>query len=82
MTLTAVALFLLGFLASWVAGRYLDRGASVLQGGAIAICGVAAMFLGMTAPFTDSLLSVFGVLLIYGMVGALIFRAAQNRRPR
>ncbi len=82
MTLLAVALFLLGFAASWVAGRYVDRGAAAVQGGAIGLCGVAALFLGMPGVVEDNLVWGLVALVVYGLIGALIFRSAQGLRER
>lgn len=82
MTLTAAGLFLLGFAASWVAGRYLTRGAAVLQGGAIGICGVSALFFGMPDVVEANLVWALIALLVYGLIGALIFRSAQAVRAK
>ncbi|MDG4649417.1 hypothetical protein P6F26_13310 [Roseibacterium sp. SDUM158017] len=82
MTLTAGALFLLGFAASFVAGRYVARGAAALQGGAIGICGVAALVVGMPAAWENSYVWAFAALLVYGLIGALIFRSGQAARER
>ena len=54
MTVAAVGLFLLGFAASWVAGRYLTTGAAAIQGGAIGVCGVAALLFGMPQVWVPS----------------------------
>jgi dolichol kinase len=82
MTLVAVAFFLLGFAASWVAGRFVGKGAAAVQGGAIGICGVAALVVGMPALWEDNLIWALIALLIYGLVGALIFRSGQAARER
>jgi hypothetical protein len=82
MTLTAAALFVLGFAASWIAGRYLPTGAAAVQGGAIGICGVAALLFGMPQVWEDSLAWALIALLIYGLIGALIFRSGQAAREK
>ncbi|MEJ6392886.1 hypothetical protein V8J82_06460 [Gymnodinialimonas sp. 2305UL16-5] len=82
MTLTAVGLFLLGFAASWVAGRYVEKGASLVQGGAIGICGVAALFIGMAEVVETNFVWALIALLIYGLIGALIFKGGQAARER
>ncbi|MEJ6390265.1 hypothetical protein [Gymnodinialimonas ulvae] len=82
MTLLAVVLFLLGFAASWIAGRYMAKGGAVVQGGAIGICGVAALFLGMPEVVAENLMWGLIALIIYGLIGALIFRSAQGVRER
>ena len=82
MTFTAAALFLLGFAASWVAGRYMVRGAAAAQGGAIGLCGVAAFLFGMPGVWETNLVWALIGLLIYGMIGALIFRSGQAARER
>jgi len=82
MTLTASVFFLLGFAASWVAGRYVERGASLLQGGAIAICGVGALLVGMPGVIENHFVWGMLALLIYGLIGALIFRSGQAVRER
>ncbi len=82
MTLTAVGLFLLGFAASWVAGRYVEKGASIIQGGAVGICGVAALFIGMAEVVENNFVWALMALLIYGLIGALIFRSAQAVREK
>ncbi|AHM03184.1 hypothetical protein roselon_00766 [Roseibacterium elongatum DSM 19469] len=80
MSLAAIALFLLGFAASWVAGRYVRTGAAVIQGGAIGICGVAALLFGMPELWEENLTWALIALLIYGLIGALIFRSGQAAR--
>lgn len=82
MTFTAAGLFLLGFVASWVAGRYLGTGASIVQGGAIGICGVAALLFGMAEVVAGNLGWALAALLIYGLIGALIFRLGQAMREK
>jgi succinate-acetate transporter protein len=82
MTLTAVGLFLLGFAASWIAGRYMVKGAALVQSGAIGLCGVAALFLGMPEVVAGNLMWGLIALVIYGLIGALIFRSAQGVRER
>jgi hypothetical protein len=82
MTLAAVGLFLLGFAASWLTGRYVSMGAQAIQGGAIGFCGVAALLYGMPQLWEDQLFWALGALLVYGIVGALIFRAGQAARER
>jgi hypothetical protein len=80
MTLTAIGLFLLGFAASWVAGRYIRTGAAAVQGGAIGVCGVAALIFGMPDLWANDFVWAVAALLIYGLVGALIFRSGQAAR--
>lgn len=80
MNMISVVFLLLGFAASWVAGRYLQKGAAILQIGAIAICGIAALVLGMGELMATNMVWAFGVLFVYGIIGALIFRAAQAGR--
>ena len=82
MSLTAALLFLLGFAASWIAGRYVATGAAAVQGGAIGICGVAALLVGMQQVWEDSLIWALVALLIYGLIGALVFRSGQAARER
>jgi hypothetical protein len=82
MTLTAAVFFLLGFAASWVAGRFLGKGAAAVQGGAIGVCGVAALMVGMPQVWEDSLIWALVALLIYGLIGALVFRSGQAARER
>ncbi|GAA5079901.1 hypothetical protein N0B44_24930 [Roseibacterium beibuensis] len=80
MSFVAVALFLLGFASSWVAGRYLRTGATAIQGGAIGICGVAALLYGMPELWEENLTWALIALLVYGLIGALIFRSGQAAR--
>jgi hypothetical protein len=82
MTLTAAVFFLLGFAASWAAGRYVTRGAQAVQGGAIGICGVAALFVGMPRVWEEQFVWALVALLIYGLIGALIFRSGQAAREK
>lgn len=82
MSLIAVALFLLGFAASWVAGRYVTRGASLVQAGAVGFCGVAALVFGMPRMMQEYFIWALVALLIYGLIGALIFRSGQAMRDR
>ena len=82
MTALAGALFLLGFAASWTAGRYVKTGAAAVQGGAIGICGVAAFLVGMPRVWEENLIWALIALLIYGLVGAVIFRSGQSARER
>jgi hypothetical protein len=82
MTAQAAILFLLGFAASWAAGRYLATGAQVAQGFAIGLCGVAAFMFGMPQVWEENLLWALVALLIYGLVGAVIFRSGQAARER
>jgi len=82
MTLIAVIFFLLGFAASWVAGRFVEKGAAAVQGGAIGVCGVAALVVGMPQLWEDNLIWALFALLVYGLVGALIFRSGQATRER
>ena len=82
MSMTAVGFFLLGFAASWVAGRYLGKGAAIVQGGAIGICGVAALMIGMPLMLGEGFVWAMVALLIYGLIGALIFRSGQAVRER
>jgi len=82
MTLPAVLFFLLGFAASWVAGRYIAKGAAIVQGGAIGICGVAALMIGMPNALADQFAWAMVALLIYGLIGALIFRSGQAVRDK
>jgi hypothetical protein len=82
MTLIAVIFFLLGFAASWVAGRYVAKFAAVVQGGAIGICGVAAIAIGMPQVFIDNFIWALIALMIYGLIGALIFRSGQAAREK
>ena len=82
MTLHAAMLFLLGFAASWAAGRYLAAGAQVVQGGAIGFCGVTAVMFGMPHVWEGNLLWALVALLIYGLIGAMIFRSGQAARER
>jgi hypothetical protein len=82
MTAQAAILFLLGFAASWGAGRYLTKGAQAVQGGAIGLCGVAGFMFGMPHVWENNLLWALAGLLIYGLVGAMIFRSGQATRER
>ncbi|MCU4651506.1 hypothetical protein N8I71_01600 [Roseibacterium sp. SDUM158016] len=82
MTLIAAGLFLLGFAASWVAGRYIASGAAAVQGGAIGLCGVAALIFGMPQVWAENFLWAIVALLIYGLIGALIFRSGQAAREK
>jgi hypothetical protein len=82
VTVLAAGLFLLGFAASWVAGRYVPRGAALVQSGAIGLCGVAALFLGMPQVVRENLVWGLIALVIYGLIGALIYRGAQGARER
>ncbi len=82
MSLIAVALFLLGFGASWVAGRYVEKGGAMIQGGAIGLCGVAALIFGMPEIWANNLGWAIVALLIYGLIGALIFRSGQAAREK
>ena len=80
MTLLAVILFALGFAVSWAAGRYLGRFASLAQGAAIGACGVGAFIYGMPEFWQENILYVLVILLIYGLIGAVIFRAGLAAR--
>ena len=82
MTVIAAVLFLLGFAASWAAGRYVGKGASVVQGGAIGLCGVAALVVGMPGVIETNFGWAMVALLIYGLIGALIFRSGQAAREK
>lgn len=82
MSVTAVVLFLIGFGASWAAGRYLTKGGAVLQGAAIGICGVAALFVGMPGVGAETPTWGLVALIVYGLIGALIFRSAQGVREK
>ncbi len=82
MTLVAVIFFLLGFGASWVAGRYIGSYAAVAQGGAIGICGVGAVLIGMPEVLATNMIWALIALVIYGLIGALIFRSAQAVREK
>lgn len=80
MSLIAVALFVLGFAASWIAGRYIARGATAVQGGAVGLCGVAALLFGMPRIWAEQMLFAIAILLAYGLIAAFVFRAARARR--
>ncbi|WP_224816290.1 hypothetical protein [Hasllibacter sp. MH4015] len=80
MTLVAVGFFLLGFVASWVAGRYVSKGAMIVQSGALGLCGLAALVIGMPGVIEANFVWALIALVIYGLIGALIFRAAQASR--
>jgi membrane protein implicated in regulation of membrane protease activity len=54
----------------------------VVQGGAIGICGVAALMIGMPLVLQQNFLWAMVALLIYGLIGALIFRSGQAVRER
>jgi len=82
MTPVAAVFFLLGFAASWIAGRYVEKGASLIQGGAIAFCGVGAMLIGMPGMIEENFIWGMVALLIYGLIGALIFRSGQAVREK
>ena len=82
MTIPAVVFFLLGFAASWVAGRYVARGAAIVQGGALGICGVAALLIGMPQVLAEQFVWAMVALLVYGLIGALIFRSGQAVREK
>jgi hypothetical protein len=82
MTVAAAVLFLLGFLASWVAGRFVRTGAAVVQGGAIGACGVAALIVGMPRVWETDLVWALIALLIYGLIGGLVFRSGQAAREK
>jgi hypothetical protein len=82
MTVVAALLFLLGFAASWAAGRYVATGAAAVQGGAIGLCGVAALLIGMPQVWEENFVWALVALLIYGLIGALIFRSGQAARER
>ena len=82
MTGLAALFFLLGFAASWVAGRFVSNGAAVVQGGAIGICGVAALMVGMPHVLETSFGWAIVALLIYGLIGAVIFRSGQAAREK
>jgi hypothetical protein len=81
MTLPGGHFFLLGFAASWVAGRYVTKGAAIVQGGAIGICGVAALMIGMPDILAEQFAWAMVALFIYGLIGALIFRSGQAAGP-
>jgi hypothetical protein len=74
--------FLLGFAASWVAGRYVTKGGGIVQGGAIGICGVAALMIGMPQVLAEQFVWAMVALLVYGLIGALIFRSGQAVREK
>ena len=82
MTVAAVVLFLLGFGASWVAGRFVRTGAAAVQGGAIGACGVAALIVGMPQTWENNMAWALIALLIYGLIGALVFRSGQAAREK
>ncbi|WP_424972567.1 hypothetical protein [Dinoroseobacter sp. S76] len=80
MTLIGVLFFALGFAASYVIGRRVGKYADLAQGAAIALCGVGGLLYGMPAVLNDGLLLTLLVLGIYGMIGALVFRAGRRAR--
>ncbi|MBC6438676.1 MAG: hypothetical protein GDA52_11255 [Rhodobacteraceae bacterium] len=82
MKLFAVSLLLLGFVASWVAGRFVKKGAAAIQGGVIGLCGVAALLFGMPGVWAGNVAWVLVALLVYGLVGVLIFRSGQAARDK
>jgi len=82
MTLLAAFFFLLGFAASWVAGRYVARNAAIAQGGAIGICGVAALMVGMPNALADHFVWALVALAVYGLIGAIVFRSGQAAREK
>ena len=82
MTVVAAIFFLLGFAASWVAGRYVAKSAAIVQGGAIGVCGVAALMIGMPQVLAEQFVWALIALVIYGLIGAVIFRSAQAAREK
>ena len=80
MTVLAGVFFVMGFAASWIAGRFVANGAAVVQGGAIGMCGVAALMVGMPRVLETSFGWAIVALLIYGLIGAVIFRSGQAAR--
>ncbi len=82
MSVVAIGLFLLGFAASWIAGRYVETGAALLQGGAVGACGVAALLIGMSDMVGSNLIWALIALAIYGLIAAVVFRGAQSARER
>lgn len=82
MTLTAVAFFFVGFVAAWLVGRYVTRGAAVIQSAVTGLCGLAAVFIGMPGVVAESFIWALTGLIVYGLIGALIFRSAQGMRER
>ncbi len=82
MSLIAVLFFLLGFAASWMAGRYVARSAAIVQGGAIGICGVGAIMIGMPEMMAANFVWALIALVIYGLIGAVIFRSGQAAREK
>jgi membrane protein implicated in regulation of membrane protease activity len=53
-----------------------------VQGGAIGICGVAALMIGMPGILAQQFAWAMVALIIYGLIGALIFRSGQGMRDR
>ncbi len=80
MTVFGALLLLLGLAASWVAGRFVEKGASLIQIGAVTLCGLAAFFYGMTGLVAISVYWALGALLVYGIIGAILFRSGQMQR--
>ena len=80
MNLFAVFLLALGLAASWVSGRYLSRVASLVQMGAVTLCGVTAFFFGMADLIAISVFWALGALMAYGIIGAILFRSGQMQR--
>jgi hypothetical protein len=82
MTIQAAIFFLLGFVASWISGRFVTRGAAIVQGGAIGLCGVGALMIGMPEVLAEQFVWAMVALLVYGLIGALIFRSGQAVREK
>lgn len=80
MNLIAVVFFALGFAASYVIGRRVGKYGDLAQGLSIALCGVGGLLFGMPAVLNDGLMLTLLVLGVYGMIGALLFRAGRKAR--
>jgi hypothetical protein len=54
----------------------------MVQGGAIGICGVAALMIGMPDILVEQFVWAMVALLVYGLIGALIYRSGQAVREK
>jgi len=80
MMAAGLALYALGLAACWFIGRYVERYADLAQGAAVGLCGIAGTLAAFPDSWADNFLWVLGILFVYGIVGAFVYRHARARR--